>query len=97
MENWEFDTGNKSDEPYFCLLYTQHSDAMLANETITDNMNLPQDSESVQWDSVFEVLSGPYAGMYGIKKPEEEEQHLMQGVATETEAEYSNEWFEEST
>lgn len=95
MENWKFDTGSNNDELYFCLLYAQHSDAMLANEIITENLNLPQDSQSLQWDNVFEILSGPYAGMYGIKKPEKHEQHLMQGVTVETEAEYSNEWFQD--
>lgn len=94
MDTWNFEVP-EIETDFWCLLYSKQSDAIQANEVITDNMELPIDSETIQWDNVFEIISGEYAGMYGIKKPDEDEMHLMDGVMIELEAKYSDEWFQD--
>lgn len=78
------------------LLYADESDAQLANQTITSNMNLPQDSQTTGWDMVAQIMGGDYIGFWCIKKPDVSNPTLLEGVVIEIEAEYEPSWFEET-
>ena len=79
-----------------CILYADESDAQLANQTITSNMSLPQDSQTTSWDAVAQIISGDYTGFWFIKKPDVSNPALLEGVEIEIEAEYEPSWFEET-
>lgn len=77
------------------LLYELEAKADDANQIITDNMQLPSDSQTDRWGTPLQIINGEYAGMWCIKKPDEGNPALMDGVTIETEAEYEPTWFEE--
>ena len=93
MDTSVFDIQPESDPVAWSLIYSTHQKALQANEIITANMELPIDSETVQWDNVDEILFGQYAGMYMISKPQDSESDLLDGVTIEIEAEFDPAWF----
>ena len=78
------------------LLYELEAKVNDANQIITDNMQLPSDSQTEQWSVPLQIIGGEYAGMWCIKKPDEGNPALMVGVPIEIEAEYDPMWFEET-
>ena len=77
------------------LLYELEAKVNDANQIITDNMQLPSDSQTEQWSVPMQIINGEHSGMWGIKKPDENSA-LMDGVTIETEAEYDPIWFKET-
>lgn len=79
-----------------CLIYSSEAKAIDANQKITDNMQLPADSQTERWDTPDKIINGNYAGFWFIKKPEVNNPALLEGVEIEIESEYEPSWFEET-